>query len=396
MKSNKLFLFILATGVFGILNTEMGMIGILPYMAEHFDVTISEAGLLVSLFALVVAVAGPTMPLLFSQINRRTMMLVVLGIFVVGNLVATWTSDFTVALLARVIPAFFHPVYCSLAFAAAAASTTPERAPDAVGKVMVGVAAGMVVGVPVSNWIAANVSLESALLFFAAVTALAFAATLLWVPSMPVTERLSYGAQLGVLRRKNVWMAILAVVFMNGAVFGVFSYLADYLATVAHIAAPSVSLLLFVYGAANVVGSYVSGRLLMWNAVRAIQAFPLVLSILYVLLYFAESVWLVGSLVLFWGLVGGINANMNQFWITRAAPDAPTFANGLFLTAANAGTMAGAMFGGAIIATYGMAAIMFGGIVFAIISLIFLLMPTSTSASVQTNCIFTGAESSVP
>ena len=151
------------------------------------------------------------MPLLFSQINRRTMMLVVLGIFVVGNLVAAWTSDFTVALLARVIPAFFHPVYCSLAFAAAAASTTPERAPDAVGKVMVGVAAGMVVGVPVSNWIAANVSLESALLFFAAVTALAFAATLLWVPSMPVTERLSYGAQLGVLRRKNVWMAILGL-----------------------------------------------------------------------------------------------------------------------------------------------------------------------------------------
>ncbi|GAA0202159.1 hypothetical protein GCM10008919_01890 [Selenomonas dianae] len=87
---------------------------------------------------------------------------------------------------------------------------------------------------------------------------------------------------------------------------------------------------------------------------------------------------------------------MNQFWITRAALDAPTFANGLFLTATNAGTMAGAMFGGAIIATYGMAAIMFGGIVFAIISLIFLLMPTSTSASVQKNCIFTGAKSSVP
>ena len=193
MKSNKLFLFILATGVFGILNTEMGMIGILPYMAEHFDVTISEAGLLISLFALVVAIAGPTMPLVFSRFNRRTVMLLVLGIFVIGNLVAAWTTDFTIALLARVIPAFFHPVYCSLAFAAAAASTTPERAPDAVGKVMVGVAAGMVIGVPVSSWIATNFSLESALLFFAAVTALAFIATLLWVPSMPVKERLSYG-----------------------------------------------------------------------------------------------------------------------------------------------------------------------------------------------------------
>ena len=125
MKSNK-FLFILATGVFRILNTEMGMIGILPYMAEHFDVTISEAGLLISLFALVVAIAGPTMPLVFSRFNRRTVMLLVLGIFVIGNLVAAWTTDFTIALLARVIPAFFHPVYCSLAFAAAAAKASEQ------------------------------------------------------------------------------------------------------------------------------------------------------------------------------------------------------------------------------------------------------------------------------
>ncbi len=366
MKNNRLFLFILATGVFGILNTEMGMIGILPHMAEHFSVTISEAGLLISLFALV--------------------MLVVLGIFVVSNLVNAWTTDFIVALLARVIPAFFHPVYCSLAFAAAAASTTPERAPDAVGKVMVGVAAGMVVGVPVSNWIATNFSLEGALLFFAAVTAVAFVATLVWVPSMPVTERLSYGAQLGVLKRRNVWMAILAVVFMNGAVFGVFSYLADYLGTVSHIETHAVSLLLFLFGAANVVGSYLSGRLLMWKAMRAIRAFPIVLSALYVLLYCAGNVWMVALLVLLWGLVGGINANMNQFWITRAVPDAPTFANGLFLTAANAGTMAGAMLGGAIIASYGMVAIVFAGIAFAAVSALILFLPAKRQEPMPILC----------
>ena len=336
MQNETRFLLILATGVFGILNTEMGMIGILPYMAEHFRVTISEAGLLVSLFALVVAIAGPTMPLVFSRFNRKTVMLAVLAIFVGGNLIAAYTTNFTVALFARVVPAFFHPVYCSLAFASAAASVTPERAPDAVGKVMVGVAAGMVVGVPVSNYLAVNVSLESALLFFAAVTAAAFVATLLWVPSLPVTERLSYGAQVQVLKRGNVWMAIVAVVFMNGAVFGVFSYLADYLGTVARIPATFISPLLFAYGAANVVGSYLSGRLLMWNALTAIRAFPVILALLYVFLYFAGDVRLVALLILLWGLVGGVNANMNQFWITRAAPEAKTFANGLFLAAANA------------------------------------------------------------
>lgn len=96
MQNETRFLLILATGVFGILNTEMGMIGILPYMAEHFRVTISEAGLLGSLFALVVAIAGPTMPLVFSRFNRKTVMLAVLAIFVGGNLIAAYTTDFTV------------------------------------------------------------------------------------------------------------------------------------------------------------------------------------------------------------------------------------------------------------------------------------------------------------
>ena len=311
MQNETRFLLILATGVFGILNTEMGMIGILPYMAEHFRVTISEAGLLVSLFALVVAIAGPTMPLVFSRFNRQTVMLAV-AIFVGGNLIAAYTTNFTVALFARVVPAFFHPVYCSLAFVA----------------------------------------------------------TLLWVPSLPVTERLSYGAQVQVLKRGDVWMAIVAVVFMNSAVFGVFSYLADYLGTVARIPATFISPLLFAYGAANVVGSYLSGQLLMWNALTAIRAFPVILALLYVFLYFAGDVRLVALLILLWGLVGGVNANMNQFWITRAAPEAKTFANGLFLTAANVGTMLGTMLGGWIIAAFGMAAVVFGGIAFAAASLL--------------------------
>ncbi|HSU78794.1 MAG TPA: MFS transporter, partial [Candidatus Angelobacter sp.] len=113
-------IFILTIGVFGILNTEMGVIGILPAISEHFHVSISKAGWLVSLFALVVAVSGPTMPLLFSGMNRKKVMLLVLGVFVLGNTISIFTTNFTILLIARIVPAFFHPIYCSLAFTAAA------------------------------------------------------------------------------------------------------------------------------------------------------------------------------------------------------------------------------------------------------------------------------------
>ena len=85
--SESLLIAILTLGVFGIINTEMGVVGIIPQIAERFDVTVSTAGLCVSVFALVVSVAAPVLPLLFSGINRRTMMLAALFLFVSSNMI---------------------------------------------------------------------------------------------------------------------------------------------------------------------------------------------------------------------------------------------------------------------------------------------------------------------
>lgn len=93
-KRNGFLVWIMTLGVFGILNTEMGVIGILPLIAEHFNVSISKAGLLVALFAFAVAISGPTMPLLFSGLNRKKVMLLVLGIFTLGNVVSIFCIEF--------------------------------------------------------------------------------------------------------------------------------------------------------------------------------------------------------------------------------------------------------------------------------------------------------------
>ncbi|MBQ3863032.1 MAG: MFS transporter, partial [Schwartzia sp.] len=114
--NRKIMLIILAAGVFGILNTEMGFIGILPYIAEHYHVSIVQAGWLISLFALGVAAAGPAMPLFMSRFNRRNVMVFILGLFTLCSAAAVFTDNFYVLLVLRVLPAFFHPVYCAMAF----------------------------------------------------------------------------------------------------------------------------------------------------------------------------------------------------------------------------------------------------------------------------------------
>lgn len=374
-KQNNLLIFILTIGVFGILNTEMGVIGILPSIADHFHVSVSKAGWLVSFFALVVAVSGPTMPLLFSGINRKKVMLLVLGVFVLGNIVSIFTSNFIILLMARIIPAFFHPIYCSLAFTVAAASVSKEEAPKAVSKVFIGVSAGMVVGVPIASFIASTTSLQMAMVFFAIVNMLAFVATLLFVPSMPVKDRLSFGAQISVLKKSITWLSIVSVILLNSAVFGVYSYLADYLKTVTNMSSNTISLILFVYGGANIIGSIVAGKLLTKNAIKSVVTFPFALGVVYILLFFFGQFTVPMAIItLIWGILAGIGGNINQYWITSSAPEAPDFANGLFLTSVNLGTTFGAAVGGLIISDMGTQYVVFVGFLSLILSLVTILL----------------------
>ena len=145
-KGGGLTVLILTFGVFGILNTEMGVVGMLPLIADAFRVTVPQAGWTVTVFALVIAVCGPVTPVLFSRFNRKTVMLLALGVFIISNVVSMLTRDFAVLLVARAIPAMLHPVYVSMAFTVAAASVAREDAPKAVARVFIGVSAGMVLG----------------------------------------------------------------------------------------------------------------------------------------------------------------------------------------------------------------------------------------------------------
>ncbi len=374
-KRNNLLIVILTLGTFGIINTEMGIIGILPSIANHFDVSVSKAGLLVSVFALTVSICGLIMPLLFSGVNRKKAMLLVLGIFILSNIVSLFATNFTIAVLARVIPAIFHPIYFSAAFTVAANLVHKEEAPKAVAKVLMGVSAGMVLGVPIASLLASTVSLQIAMLFFAIVNAIVFIATLVFFPSMPVKERLSYGAQVSVLKKTPTLLSIVTVLLINSSIFGVYSYLAEYLRTITHISGKSISVMLVLFGGANIIGNIVAGKLLTKDAIKSIVSFPFVLGFVYIILFLIGQFTLpMAIMTLVWGILAGIGNNINQYWITSAAPEAPDFANGLFVTSANLGTTMGTAVGGLFISGLGTQYILLVGVLSLLLSLPFILL----------------------
>ncbi|MBE5101609.1 MFS transporter [Priestia aryabhattai] len=381
-KRKKLIIFILAFGVFGLMNTEMGVVGILPLLADHYNVTVTRAGLLVSMFALVVAITGPILPIVFSGINRKKVMLLSLGIFLFGTIISIFVTDFNTALVARAIPAFFHPVYCSLALTVAAASGSQEQNRKAITTIIMGVSAGMVLGVPITSFIASVSSIEMAMTFTAAVNALAFLATLIFVPSMPVKEKMSYGSQLSVLKKPLTWLAIATIIFMTAAVAGTNSYSAEYLSKVTHISGENLSAVLFAYGAASIIGNLLAAKLLSKNAMKTALFYPIVMGLIFILWFFiGELLTPMVIIMALFGIMFSIQNNINQYWITSAAPEAPEFANGLFVSCCNWGISIGTAVGGLFLSGLGIKYVVWTGVLFLILSFVSISLRNSLYSS---------------
>lgn len=366
----KHYLLVLTLGVFSILNTEMGIIGILPQVSSHYGISLTTAGLLVSMFALAIAISGPILPILMSRFERKKVMILVLSIFTVCNVIGAFAVSFLVLLAARVIPAFFHPVYVSFALAAASDSVEDQKdAPKAIAKVMVGVSAGMVLGAPIAGLIVSWSTLRMGMLFFAAANLISLIATILFVPNFTTAQRSSLRNQLQVLKEKKLWLALIGVIFLNGSIFGVYSYVSAYLQEVVSLPAQIISIALLIYGLMNIVGNTIAGRELSARPSHFISLLPPAIGVLYVLMLFLGASAIPAIvLVLVWGVLAGTVANSIQYWVTEAAPGAPEFANGLYLTAANLGVSAATPFCGLFITGMGMRSVPMGGIILAVCS----------------------------
>lgn len=368
--SESLLITILTLGVFGIINTEMGVVGIIPQIAERFDVTVSTAGLCVSVFALAVSVAAPVLPLLFSGINRRTMMLAALILFVASNILSMVTDSFAVLLTARALPDFLHPVYVAMAFTLAAAATKDEPS-RGIARVFVGVSAGMVLGVPMTTFVTTHWSYEAAMGIFAVINTVVLVATFFLVPDMPAKQH-NPGHQLRVLKKPSLWLGVTAFTCINGAMFGFFSFMSEFLHKVSAFSFDAVSSVLLAYGIANIVGNMLAGRVFGHYKKFFTQAGPAVMLMLYVLLYlFSASSIATAALVVLLGICAGFINISGQYMISSAAREAPDFSNGLFLTAANFGTAMGTMLCGIFISLQGTRAALFATCILLLASLVF-------------------------
>mgnify|MGYP003365045671 CR=1 FL=1 len=374
MRNKNLLILTLAIGTFSILNTEVGILGILPIIGSRFQISIATSGLFVSLFALIIAIFGSVMPIIVRKVNRRTIMLSTLLLFVLSNILGGLVTNFGLALFFRLLPAVLHPVYCSLAFTIAAEISDMGEASKSVSRVMIGVSAGTVLGTPITTLIANNISYSAAMYFFALVSLAALILNYFVLPkedTRPATSIDDTESQdlRKVLVKKSLWVSGAGTILIGSVLFIVYGYVSDLLSKLSDFSSTQLSLALFIFGLMSIVGNLIAGNMLSRSPRRLVTIYPFLMIVVYLLIIiFAQSTALMFPVVLIWGMIYGIGNNIQQYLISAAIPETLDLANGLFISLGNVGTALGTSIGGILLSTSGLMMLPIGGIAILLVT----------------------------
>jgi predicted MFS family arabinose efflux permease len=349
--------YISCLGIIGILTTEFGVIGILPQIAAYYHLPIDYAGLLLSLFALAVGVLGPFMSMVAARYNRKAVMAASLALFLVTGIVSACSPPFWLLLTIRLLPTLLHSAYFAAALAAVISTTSPGQQHKLMAIALSGINIATVTTVPLSTWLASVFSWQSSFVLQAAVSALALLAILLMLPSLPVTERPTFGNQLQILRKPAVWLSLAMCVLLFAAEFSLYSYFAEYLIRVKAATPKQVSYYMFVFGLTGLLGTWLAGKTLSKSLARTNVAFLFGCTVLVPLglLYAGSASVATLALVALWGILYAPGVLIATSSISSAASEALEFANGLTASFANFGITLGTVVGGWVISHVGIA-----------------------------------------
>jgi len=366
---------LLSAAGFTVLTTEFIIVGLLPAIARDLEVSVPQAGLLVTLFAFTVAAFGPFLTAYCARFERKRLFVTVL-MFGLANTLAALAPNIGVMALARLIPALGLPVFWALASETAVGIVGSDYAGRAIAKIGFGIVCATVFGIPVGTLISDAFGWRSA---FAILAVVAFAKALLLFIYLPRTnlhkQQVSLRSQLQILRSPLMQGHVLLSILVFSGMFTAYTYLADILERLAGFNGTVVGWCLMGFGAVGLIGNSLGGR--------AVDRHPLMASMVFCALMIGGMVALVPAIhstlglaaaMGIWGVTQAALFLVSHVRLMKAAPEAPAFAASLNIAGANLGIGLGAMVGGRVIDTLGLGSLGFAAAGFILVSIVLALL----------------------
>ncbi|MFD9037767.1 MULTISPECIES: MFS transporter [Streptomyces] len=345
-----LALLALAIGAFGIGTTEFVIMGVLPEIAGDFGVSIPTAGLLVTGYALGVVFGAPVMTALGTRVSRKRMLMLLMGLFIAGNLLSALAPAFSVMLLGRVIASLAHGAFFGIGSVVAAELVAPDRKAGALAMMFSGLTVANVVGVPLGTLIGQSVGWRVTFAGVAALGVVGLLGVARLVPDLPKPQDVRLRDELAAFRNVQVLLAMAMTVLGFGGVFAAITYIAPMMTHVAGFADSSVTWLLVLFGLGMVGGNLVGGkyadRALMPMLYVSLGALAVVLALFSVTAHDKIAAAVTITLV---GALGFATVPPLQKRVLDQAHGAPTLASAVNIGAFNLGNALSAWLGGLVI-----------------------------------------------
>ncbi|HWZ52813.1 MAG TPA: MFS transporter [Granulicella sp.] len=336
----------LAIAAFGIGTSEFIIMGLLPNLSDDFHVSIPKAGALVTGYALSVTVGAPLVAIATARLERKLALLLLMGIFTLGNLACAVAPTYNLLFAARVLTALCHGAFFGIGSIVAAGIVPRNQRAQAIALMFSGLTLANVLGVPAGTALGQAFGWRSA---FWAIVPIGFlaAAALLWFLPRQAAGANGLLHEFRVLRRPQVLLVMLMSVLTSASLFCVFTYVAPTLETITHISPHGVTVTLLLFGVGITIGNLLGGRLSDWRPTAFLVGSLLVLLVALAVLYFSEPYAIPSvAMILIWGALQFAAGAPLQSRVVDQASEAPNLASTLNQGAFNLGNATGASLGG--------------------------------------------------
>ncbi|MGN0946764.1 MAG: MFS transporter [Megasphaera sp.] len=356
-------LFALATTFFGIGITEFIGVGVLPLVADEFNVSTSTAGEIVSFYALGVAIGGVILTSLTARIDKKRVVLASIFLFIIGHLFTSMATSFPMLLAGRIVSASAHGLFFSLASSIAVSLVAPEKAASAIAFIFGGFTVATAFAAPLGTYISGIFGWRIPFFAIAAIGLIAYGLNRAAIPAQeqakekPATLR----AQLRLVTHPHVLLMLAVTILGYGSTFATFTYLSPILQHITGISAESVSAVLVLYGVTIAIGNYVGGRLGNGHPLKSLTGIFLAQGLMFLGFYLAVPYTLPGiAAIAGMGLLAFMSIPALQSYVMllakRHVPEAMDLASALNIASFNGGIFVGAGLGGLAIDKVGLSA----------------------------------------
>jgi DHA1 family inner membrane transport protein len=340
----------LTVAAFGIGTSEYVIMGLLPNLAQSFRISIPKAGIIVSAYALSVTFGSPLVALALSRQERKRSLIVLMSIFLIGNVACALAPNFPLMLCARILTALCHGAFFGTGSIVAANIVPREKRAQAITTMFSGLTLANVLGVPAGTAIGHIFGWRSTFLALLPIGLIAMIGLLVWVPRQD-SEPVDFRHELRTVMSPKVYLVLGLSTLSSVSLFIVFTYIAPILSVVTHLPPPAIAWVLVLFGAGITIGNLAGGRLSDWRQMTTVVGgYILVTFILLLMPLMMPHTIAISACVLVWGMFHFGAAAPLQARIVEKARRAPNLASTLNQGAFNLGNALGASLGGIVLA----------------------------------------------